>query len=141
MCQWFLLTCVMTEIVLFLMLQSARVPGINPVASHIDSTALGSAVTYLQTCFYPAIHQLEYSETLHHMNGKQIHLDSELHRVEDHIASAVSQLRSLVKSDPRLTIGIECRIPQVQCILSQNLTHVSAVSATAMLVPIHNYRK
>lgn len=49
------------------------------------------------------------------MDGEQIHLDTQLRAVKEHIASAVAPLKMLAMGDPRLTVGGECRIPTVSC--------------------------
>ena len=97
--------------------------GINPAVMHSDSTSLGKAINYLRNCFYPVLRRLEDSETLRHMDGGVPHLDTPIRGAVEHIASAVSPLKTLVRSDPRLTPGIECQIPQVQC-LPQSQIHV-----------------
>jgi hypothetical protein len=107
------------------------VSGINPDVDRHDSRALGSAITYLKNCFFPEFHQLERSETLKHMDGRLPHLDDPLRQTVGHIASTVSSLTRLVKSDPRLTTGIECQIPmQLNC-LNQAAINVSIMQTVA----------
>lgn len=83
----------------------------------MEDTDLGQAVDYWQHCMFPAVHDITGSESELQMNGELFNFAVGFRALEEKIATLVTKLKKLARSDNNLSVGTACIIPSATCIV------------------------